>query len=65
MLAAEDVQRQIAVTSVVAVEERALLVAVQRIIGGIEIQSDPPRQLVVGLEEQIHQLSIPAVRFLG
>ena len=40
MPAAEDGQRQIAVAVVIAVEEAALLVPVQRIIGGIEIQHD-------------------------
>ena len=38
--AAEHVQRQVAVAVVVAVEEAALLVAVQRIVGRIQIEDD-------------------------
>jgi hypothetical protein len=40
MLAAEDIQRQVAIAVVVAVEEASLLVAVQRIVGRIQIQHD-------------------------
>ena len=40
MLAAEDVQRQVAVLVVVAVKEAPLLMPVQRIIGGIQVQHD-------------------------
>ena len=45
MLAAEHVERQIAVAVVVAVEEAPFLVAVQRIIGGVEIEDDLLRRL--------------------
>ena len=38
--AAEHVQRQVAVAVVVAVEEPALLMAVQRIVGGVEVEDD-------------------------
>jgi hypothetical protein len=38
--AVEDVKRQIAVAAVVAVEEASLLVSVQRIVGGIEVEDD-------------------------
>ena len=38
LLAAEHVQRQVAVAVVVAVEEAALLLAVQRVVGGVEVQ---------------------------
>ncbi len=44
MAAAEDVQRQIAVAVVVAVEEAAFLMAVQRIVGGIEVERDLRRR---------------------
>jgi hypothetical protein len=37
---AKHVQRQIAVTIVVAVEEATFLVAVQRIVRGIEVEND-------------------------
>ena len=40
MAAAEDVKRQVAVAVVVAMEEPPLLVAVQRVVGGVEIEHD-------------------------
>ena len=43
MPAAEHVQRQVAVAVIVAVEEAPFLVAVERIIGGVEIEDDPLR----------------------
>ena len=43
--AAEDVERQVAVAVVVAVEEAALLVPVQRNVGGVEVEDDLPRRL--------------------
>ena len=62
MLTAEDVQRQVAVAPIVAVEEAALLLAVQRIIGRIQIQPDLPGWLLAGLQEHIHQQSIEPIR---
>jgi hypothetical protein len=53
--AAEHIERQIAVAIVIAVEEPALLMAVQRIVGGIEIKDDLLRRPCVGLEEQIDE----------
>jgi len=38
LLTAEHVQRQVAVAVVVAVEEASLLLAVQRVVGGVEVQ---------------------------
>ena len=38
LLAAKHVQRQVAVAVVVAVEEALLLLAVQRVVGGVEVQ---------------------------
>ena len=46
--AAEHVERQVAVAVVVAMEEPALLMAVQRIVGGIEIEDDLRRRLARG-----------------
>ena len=40
MLATEDIQRQITVAVIVAVEESSFLLAMQRQIGGIDIQND-------------------------
>jgi hypothetical protein len=37
------------------VEEAALLVAVQRIIGRVEVENDPPRWRLVRLEEQVDE----------
>jgi hypothetical protein len=44
-----------AVAVVVAVEEPAFLLSVQRIIGGIEIERDLRRGLGVGIKEQINE----------
>ena len=52
MIAAEDVQRQVAVVAVVAVEEAPLLVAVERVVGGVEIQHDLLRRLVMRVQEE-------------
>ena len=46
MAAAEHVERQVAVAVVIAVEEPPLLLAVQRIIGRIEIENDLLRRRV-------------------
>lgn len=40
MTTAKDVQRQIAVMIIITVDEPCLLVAVDRIVGGIEIEDD-------------------------
>ena len=53
--AAEDVQRQIAVAVVIAVEEAAFLMAVQRIIRGIEVEDDLLGRRLVCLEEQVDE----------
>ena len=39
--AAEDVERQVAVAAIVAVEEPAFLMAVQRVVGSVEVEHDP------------------------
>ena len=55
MVAAEDVQRQEAVTVVITVEEVAQLMTMNRIVGGVEIQHDPlGRSLVLG-QKGIHE----------
>ena len=53
--AAEDVERQVAVGVVVAVEEAALLVPVQRDVGGVEVEDDLPRGRAVRVEEEVHE----------
>jgi len=50
---AEDVERQIAVAIVIAVEEAPLLVPVQRVIGRVEVENDLLRRRGVRLEEEI------------
>jgi len=55
LLATEHVQRQVAVAVVVAVEEAALLLAVQRVVGGIEVQHQFLRRGVEAGDELIDQ----------
>jgi hypothetical protein len=55
VVAAEDVKRQVAVAVVVAVEEPTLLAPVDRIVGGVEVEGDPRRRLLVRLQEQIDE----------
>jgi hypothetical protein len=49
------VERQVAVAVVVALQEPALLLSVQRIVGGIEIERDLAGRLGVGIQEQVHE----------
>ena len=55
MPAAEDVERQIAVAVVVAVEKAAFLMAVQRIVGRIEIEHDRLGGFAVRIEKRVDQ----------
>ena len=55
MPAAEHIQRQIAVAVVVAVEEPGLLMAVQRVVGRVEVEDDLSGRPVVRLEEQVDE----------
>ena len=55
MAAAKDVEGQIAVASVVAVEEAVLFLPVEGIVGGVEVENDLIGALGVGLQEQFHQ----------
>ena len=52
MAAAEDIERQVAVTAVVAVEEAPFLSAVQRIVGGVQIEDDPLGRPLMSLHKQ-------------
>ena len=58
MLPAENVQRQIAVVPVVAVKEPPLLVPMDRIVRGVQIQNDLWRRFSMGLEKDLHQQAI-------
>ena len=62
VLAAEDVPGQVAELLVVAVEEAALLVAVQGVVGGIQVGDEHRRRRGVGTEEEVHE---PALDGLG
>ena len=55
MPAAEHVQRQIAIAVVIAVEEAAFLVAMQRIIRGVEVEDDLIGRRLVRFEEQLDE----------
>ena len=44
MITGEDVQRHETIVAVIGVKEAAQLVAVQRIVGGVEIEHDPRRR---------------------
>jgi hypothetical protein len=50
-MAAEDVERQIAIVPVVTVKEPPLLVPLQRIVRGVQIQNNLLRRFRVGLTE--------------
>src|SRR5207245_2398024 len=62
VLSAKYVQRQVAVIVVVTVIEAPLLPAIQDIIGGIQIQNDSLRNLLVRVQEQIHQQGVDTLR---
>ena len=51
--AAEHVKRQVAVIVVIAVEEAAFLMPVQRVVGGVEIEDDLRRRRRVSIEKEI------------
>ena len=55
MVAAEDVERQVAVAAIVAVEEPAFLGAVQRIVGGVQVEHDLLGWRLVRVEEQLDE----------
>src|SRR6202011_3691193 len=55
MSAAEHIERQIAVAVVVAVKEPAFLMAVQRVVGGVEIEHDLARRIDVRGEKQLDE----------
>src|SRR5439155_22795146 len=61
---AEHVERQVAVTVVIAVEEPSLLISVQRIIGRIKIEDDLLRRSHMRLQEQIDWKSLYRYRIV-
>ena len=55
MAAAEHVERQVAVAVVISVEKPPLLLAMQRIVGRIEVENDLPRFALLRLHKQVDQ----------
>ena len=55
MPAAEHVERQVAVAVVIAVKEPAFLVAVQRVVGRVEVEHDLARRFLMGVEKQLDE----------
>ena len=55
VLPAEDVERQVAVAIIVAVEEAAFLVAVDRIVGGVQVQDDRLGRLAPTIQEKLYE----------
>jgi hypothetical protein len=62
MAAVEDVERQIAVAAVVAVEEPAFLLAVERIVRGVEVEHDLLRSAFVRFEEELDEQRLDRCR---
>jgi hypothetical protein len=65
MPAAVDVKRQIAVVVVVAVEEASLLMAMQRVVGGIEVKNDLWRRRGVRVEKEIDEQTLDLRRVIA
>ena len=53
MPAREDIERQIAVAVVIAEEEAPLLMPVQWVVGGVQVENNLPRRAPVRLQKQI------------
>ena len=60
MVAGEDVERQEAVVIVVAVEEAPLLMAVHRIVGGVDVEHDLLGRRLEGGDVGLHQNLVDA-----
>ena len=65
MPAAEHVKRQVAVAIIVAVEEAAFLMAVQRVVGGVEVEDDLLGRPVVRLEQQVDEQGLDRRGLMG
>jgi hypothetical protein len=55
VLAAEDIEREVAVVAVVAVEEAAFLMTVDGVVGRVEIEDDLLGRVGVRLQEQLDE----------
>ena len=65
MPATEDVEWQVAVAVIIAVEEAAFLVAVQRIVGGIEVEDDLFGRLLLSLEDEVDEQALDCGRMVA
>jgi len=65
MTAAHDIQRQIAVAIVIAVEEPPFLVAVERVVGGIDVEDDLRGGRLVRLQEERDEQALNGRRIMG
>jgi hypothetical protein len=65
VIAAEDVQRQVAVLVVVAVKKAIFLLAIQRRVGHIQIEHDLVRSLRVRFQKDLYQQSVQSFRRVG
>ena len=61
MPATEDVERQIAVAVIVAVEVPAFLLAVEGIVGRIEVDDNTHRRFGVSIQKQVHEQPLDGV----
>ena len=55
VLARKDVQRQVAILPVIAVKKPSFLIAVQRIVGGVQVQHDALRLALLRLDVEFDQ----------
>jgi len=65
MPAAEHVERQVAVAVMAAVKEPAFLVAVQRVVGRVEVENDLFGRLGVGLDEDVDKQGLDRRRVVA
>jgi hypothetical protein len=65
LLAAEHVERQIAIAVVIAVKEAAFLMAVQRIVRGVDIKNNRRRRNLVRFKEQRNELPFNRRSIMG
>jgi hypothetical protein len=65
LIAAEHIKRQIAVAIVIAVEEAAFLMAVQRVIGRVKIENDLFWGRFMRLDEQLDEQTLNGRLIVG
>jgi hypothetical protein len=65
MPAAEHIERQIAGTIIIAVKEPAFLMAVQRIVGRVEVENDLFGRLCVPFEEEVDEQGLDRRRVVA